>query len=136
MSSDGVEAGLSVAIDDRDPRRAQLLERRDAAAEIAVRARAVRHPDAVLGEKRDLLGVGMDAVRRHQVGAEQPRGGEQPDPGLAGRRHEQVGEGLQSPAAGDEPVALGGALGEVGRLRQARARRRRGTPRRVHVYGA
>ena len=52
-------------------------------------------------------------------GPSRPCRGEQPDPGLAGRRHEELGERAPVPGSGDEPLALGGALGEVGRQGKA-----------------
>ena len=67
----------------------ELLEWSNPAAEEPVRAGAVGNADAVLGEKLDLLGVGVDAVRGRQTGAEQARRGQQSDPGLAGRWHEE-----------------------------------------------
>jgi hypothetical protein len=68
MSNDGVDAGLSVAMQTRIP--AECAERRHARAEDPVRPRAVRDRDVVLGEQRDLLLVGLDAVSRDHVRVE------------------------------------------------------------------
>ena len=87
--------------------------------------------DAVRGEKLDLLGVEVDAVRGGERRAEEARGGEQADAGLAGWRDEELRERCPVARALDEPGALGGALREVRLHRQSE----RGG-RLVHLDGA
>ena len=98
---------------------AKLPQRRDATAEIAVRAWTVRDADPVLCQEADLLGIGVHAMSGHQPWPEQSLCRQHADPRLAGRRHEKLGERAPVPGPVDQPVALGCTLGEVGRLRQA-----------------
>ena len=108
-SSDGVDAGLSVAIDTATPASRSSRERCDAAAEVAVRARAMRDADAVPGQEVDLLGVGMHAVRRHQARARAV-----PPPPACGSRSRRTAARGTPPAGSSRP----------GRRRASRARRR------------
>ena len=95
----------------------------------------MRHPDPVRGKQRDLLLIGMDAVRRDEVGAEQPGAGEQPDPGLTRRGGKQVAEGVQSPVpptSQSRSAPLSARWVAVGNPSSAQA----AYTSRVHVYGA
>ena len=94
----------------------------------------MRHPDPVRGKQRDLLLIGMDAVRRDEVGAEQPGAGEQPDPVSPGGG-QRLPSGVQSPVpptSQSRSAPLSARWVAVGNRSSAQA----AYTSRVHVYGA
>ena len=97
---------------DADAGRPQAGERRGAAAEQRVRARAVRDRDvAGCASSCDLVVVEVDAVRAEKLGPEHVR--ERRHRALARRLDEHGAIAASGPGARDEPFVLGGALGEV-----------------------
>ena len=104
---------------DADARLAQRRERGDAAAEDPVRARAVRDRDVVLGEERDLLLVGLDAVRGDDVRAEQPASASARMPVVPGGGTSISANDSQRAGPRAQELRLGLALGEVRRDREA-----------------
>ena len=79
----------------------------------------MRNGDVVGGEDRDLLVVGLDAMRREHVRAQDARIGERVDAGGSGRSDEHVCERFPGAFAGKEELGLGLALREVRRDRDS-----------------
>src|SRR3954447_6889247 len=104
--------------------RAQLGQRRDAAPERCVRARAVRHARAGRREQLDLLRIDHDAVRRDDVFTEQILLREHARAGRTGMGDEQVAVRAPRPLAPREVEKLGRALRDVGGHREAELRAR------------
>ena len=95
----------------RTPAARSAGERRDAAAEQRVRARAVRDRHVRSASSCDLVVVEVDAVRAEKFGAEHVV--ERRDGALAGRLDEDVAIAASGPVPELEPLVLGRALGEV-----------------------
>ena len=117
-SNDGVDAGLSVAMPTAIPAARSSATGATPQPRIPLERGQCATPTPCSCEERDLLVVHVDAVRRHERWAEQPRVGEHADPRDAGRRDEHVREGRPVADPVDEELALGDALGEVRRLRE------------------
>ena len=92
----------------------QLGERRNAAAEDRVRARAVDDGNVVLREERDLLRVDLYAVGGDDSRRQEPPARERPDAAFPQRRRNLSCERLPWSGARREPLELVGALVQMG----------------------